>query len=60
MKLIFHPLTILLIMVGGFLVFVKGVHTKSHHYHESDVHGYVRQFCRSNLDACQRIVSDLE
>lgn len=60
MKLLFNPLSFIVMMLGGFLLFVEYTHTQAHIHYEHDVHGHVKQFCRSNLDACQRIVSDLE
>ena len=60
MKLILNPLSILFLMLGGFLLFVEVIHTQTHLNHEQDTHGYVRQFCRSKLEICQKIVGELE
>ena len=60
MKLLLNPLSILLLMLGGFFVYIEAIHTQAHRQQDVDTHGHVRQFCRANIEVCQRIISDLE
>ena len=60
MKTLQHPLVILLLMMGGFLLLVEIIHMKAHQDYELDVHGYVKQFCRANLELCKEILYEIE
>ena len=59
MKLILHPLSIILLVMSGFLVFVETIHLRHHQTHETDVHGYVKQFCRRNTEVCEEILREI-
>jgi len=60
MRYLWHPLTLFNLALVGTLGFIEIIHTKAHHTHEVDVHGYVRQFCRDNVETCESIVNDLD
>lgn len=53
-----HPVVLINLMTVGFLVFVGVLHEQTHRALEVDVHGYVRQYCRNNPDACIKMSSD--
>jgi len=45
-------------MLVGILIFIGVLHEHTHRTMEHDVHGYVKQFCRTNPETCESIVTD--
>tara|TARA_B100000287_G_scaffold406291_1_gene430625 strand:- start:321 stop:506 length:186 start_codon:yes stop_codon:yes gene_type:complete len=52
---IFHPVTVLNLLLVGSLGLIEVVHTRAHHTLEADVHGHVHQFLRKNPETCDYI-----
>jgi len=51
-KILKHPVTQFnLIIVGSFML-IQLAHTHAHYQMDTDVHGYVHNFCRRNPDKC--------
>ena len=55
-KILLSPVTHFNLLLVGFLILVGVAHNNYHHQIEEDVHGYVREFCKKNLEKCQDIV----
>ena len=51
-SVVFHPVTVLNLLLVGSLGFIELVHTRAHHTLEVDVHGHVHQFLRKHPETC--------
>jgi len=49
-EILLHPVTKFNLLVVGFLIGTMGM----------DVESYVRNFCKKNLEKCERIISDFD
>lgn len=47
-KLLLNPVVHLILIFGGTLAMIEFVHTKAHLHYETDVHGWVKQYCNKN------------
>jgi len=54
-SVIFHPLTVMNLLICGCLGLIEVVHTRAHHTLEADVHGRVHQYLRKNPETCDYI-----
>jgi len=56
---IFHPFTILNLILVGFLGLIEIFHTRAHHTLEVDVHGHIHRALRKNPElarsACYKL-----
>ena len=43
----------------GFLAVVELMHTHAHYTMSLDADSYVRNFCKNDIEKCERIISDL-
>ena len=59
-KILFHPVTHFNLLVVGFLVLIQGMHMHAHYTMEVDVESYVLNFCRKNLEKCERVIRALD
>ena len=59
MKLILHPLSLMFLLLSGSLLLIEVMHNYHHEAYESDVHGYVKQFCRKNIEVCEEILREI-
>jgi len=55
-----HPVTHFNVLVVGFLFIIQSMHTHAHYTMSLDADSYVRNFCKKNLEKCERIISDLD
>jgi hypothetical protein len=53
-----HPVTHFNVLVVGFLFIIQSMHTHAHYTMDMDADSYVRNFCKKNLEKCERIISD--
>ena len=60
LKGILHPATLFNGLLLGFLILVGVMHNHAHYTTEVDADSYVRNFCKKNVDKCERYVSDYE
>ena len=44
----------------GFLAMIQTIHLHAHKTMELDADSYVHNFCRNNLEECERIISNLD
>ena len=54
-SVIFHPLTVMNLLICGSLGLIELIHTRAHHTLEADVHGHVHQYLRKNPETCDYI-----
>ena len=52
------PITQFNLLVVGSLVLIQSVHLHAHHTMEVDVDSYVTNFCKKNVDKCERILDN--
>ena len=55
-----HPVTHFNVLVVGFLFIIQSMHTHAHYTMDIDADSYVRNFCKKNLEKCERIISDFD
>ena len=55
-KILFHPVTQFNLVVVGFLILIQGMHMQAHYTMDIDVDSYVHNFCRKNVEKCQRFI----
>ena len=55
---ILHPVTVLNLCLLGSLGVIELIHTHAHHKMDMDVHSHVRQFCKKNIETCERYISE--
>jgi uncharacterized membrane protein len=55
-----HPVTHFNVLVVGFLFIIQSMHTHAHYTMSLDADSYVRNFCKKNLEKCERIISDFD
>lgn len=48
------------LLVVGFLIAIQGLHLHAHYTMDMDADSYVRNFCKKNLEKCERIISDFD
>ena len=60
LKVLLHPVTQFNLLVVGFLIAIQGLHLHAHYNMDFDVESYVRNFCKKNLEKCERIISDFD
>jgi len=48
------------LLVVGFLIVVQGLHTHAHYTMSLDADSYVHNFCKKNLEKCERIISNFD
>jgi len=60
LKVLLHPVTQFNLLVVGFLIAIQGLHLQAHYSMDLDVESYVRNFCKKNLEKCERIISKLD
>jgi uncharacterized membrane protein len=51
-----HPVTHFNVLVVGFLFIIQSMHTHAHYTMSLDADSYVRNFCKKNLEKCERII----
>jgi len=59
-QILLHPVTKFNLLVVGFLIGIQGLHLHAHYTMDMDVESYVRNFCKKNLEKCERIISDFD
>jgi len=57
-KILFHPVTHFNLVIVGFLVLVQSMHMHAHYTMDIDVDSYVYNFCRKNVEKCQRFIKN--
>ena len=57
-KIIFSPVTYFNLLTVGAFVFIGVLHNQAHHSMDTDTHGYVKKFCRKNIDICKSYLID--
>lgn len=57
LHVVFHPLTVTNLCLFGSLGVIELIHIHAHHKMDMDVHSHVRQFCKKNVETCERYVS---
>ena len=57
-KILFSPVTHFNLLVVGFLVLVQSVHLHAHKTMELDADSYVYNFCRKNVEKCEKFISN--
>ena len=55
-----HPVTHVNVLVVGFLFIIQSMHTHAHYTMSLDADSYVRNFCKKNLEKCERIISNFD
>jgi uncharacterized membrane protein len=55
-----HPVTHFNVLVVGFLFIIQSMHTHAHYTMSLDADSYVRNFCKKNIEKCERIISDFD
>jgi hypothetical protein len=55
-KILSHPVTHFNLVVVGLLILIQGMHMHAHYTMEVDVESYVRNFCKKNVEKCERII----
>jgi uncharacterized membrane protein len=55
-----HPVTHFNVLVVGFLFIIQSMHTHAHYTMSLDADSYVRNFCKKNLEKCERIISNFD
>ena len=59
-EILFHPVTHFNVLVVGFLFIIQSMHTHAHYTMDMDADSYVRNFCKKNLEKCERIISNFD
>ena len=59
-QILFHPVTHFNLVIVGVLIAIQGLHLHAHYSMDLDVESYVRNFCKKNLEKCERIISDFD
>ena len=59
-KILLSPVTHFNLVLVGFLILIQFVHTHAHKTMEVDVHSYVSNYCKKNLEECKSIVDNLD
>ena len=57
-KVFLHPVTQFNLLVVGFLVLIQTVHLHAHKTMELDADSYVYNFCRKNVEKCERFIDN--
>ena len=52
---LFHPVTLINVMLVGSLGFIQAIHTKAHHDLGVDVHGHVKRYLNKHPETCKYI-----
>ena len=60
MRYLFHPVTIINLLICGSLGVIEFVHTKAHHTLEQDVHGHVHRALQKNPELARSTCWELE
>ncbi len=60
LKILFHPVTIINLMICGSLGVIEFFHTKAHHTLEQDVHGHVHRALQKNPELARSTCWELE
>jgi len=60
LKVLLHPITQFNLLVVGFLIAIQGLHLHAHHTMNLDADSYVHNFCKKNLEKCERIISNFD
>jgi uncharacterized membrane protein len=60
LKVLGHPVTQFNLLVVGFLFIIQSMHTHAHYTMSLDADSYVRNFCKKNLEKCERIISNFD
>jgi hypothetical protein len=55
-KILLHPVTHFNLLVVGFLSLIQSMHTHAHYTMEIDADSYVYNFCRKNVEKCQKFI----
>jgi hypothetical protein len=58
-QILSHPVTHFNLLVVGFLCAIQGLHLHAHYTMSLDTNSYVRNFCKKNIEKCERIISEL-
>jgi uncharacterized membrane protein len=59
-QILCNPVTHFNVLVVGFLFIIQSMHTHAHYTMSLDADSYVRNFCKKNLEKCERIISDFD
>tara|TARA_B100000035_G_scaffold311537_1_gene321246 strand:+ start:3958 stop:4146 length:189 start_codon:yes stop_codon:yes gene_type:complete len=59
-KILFHPVTIINIMICGSLGVIEYIHTRAHHTLETDVHGHVYRALQKNPELARSACWELD
>jgi len=55
-KILLHPVTHFNLLVVGFLFLIQSMHIHAHYTMEIDADSYVYNFCRKNVEKCQKFI----
>jgi len=57
-KIFLSPVTHFNLLVVGFLILVQSMHLHAHKTMELDADSYVYNFCRKNVEKCERFIDN--
>ena len=59
-SVIFHPLTVMNLLICGSLGLIELIHTKAHYTLETDVHGHVHRALKANPEMARSTCYELD
>jgi len=57
LRVLFHPVTSLNLVLLGSLIVIGNIHNHAHYAMDIDTHAYVRNWCKKNITECKRFIS---
>jgi hypothetical protein len=57
-KILSSPITHFNLITVGVLIMIQSIHLHAHHTMEIDVDSYVYNFCRKNVEKCEKFIGN--
>ena len=57
-KVLLHPVTLFNLLIVGVLIMIQSIHSHAHYTMEIDADSYVYNFCKKNVEKCERFIDN--
>ena len=57
-KVLLHPVTLFNLLTVGVLIMIQSIHSHAHYTMEIDADSYVYNFCKKNVEKCERFIDN--
>ena len=57
-RALWHPATHFNLLLVGVLIMIGAIHNYAHYSMEVDADSYVRNWCKNNLEECERFIDN--